>query len=135
MKKYKILWVDDEIEMLRPHILFLNEKGYKVVYISQEPMDRGWHDSKLGGTLQNVIDKSGDFPLSDRFADLCHADYFIGVGSGLSWLAWASGVRTMMISGFSKPFTEFEDDTNLYQKFSPKTEQKLDNRRLFLDDC
>jgi autotransporter strand-loop-strand O-heptosyltransferase len=87
---------------------FLDEKGYKVVYISQEPMDGAWHDSKLGGTLKNVINKSGDLPLSDRFADLCYADYFIGVGSGLSWLAWASGVKTMMISGFSKPFTEFE---------------------------
>ncbi|MCB0731609.1 MAG: bifunctional response regulator/alkaline phosphatase family protein [Ignavibacteriae bacterium] len=30
MRKYKILWVDDEIEMLRPHILFLQEKGYDV---------------------------------------------------------------------------------------------------------
>ncbi|MCB0747419.1 MAG: response regulator, partial [Ignavibacteriae bacterium] len=30
MKKYKILWVDDEIEMLRPHIMFLEEKGYDV---------------------------------------------------------------------------------------------------------
>ncbi|PID59521.1 MAG: response regulator [Ignavibacteriae bacterium] len=29
-KKYKILWVDDEIEMLRAHILFLKEKGYDV---------------------------------------------------------------------------------------------------------
>ena len=26
----KILWVDDEIELLRPHILFLEEKGYTV---------------------------------------------------------------------------------------------------------
>lgn len=26
----KILWVDDEIELLRPHILFLEEKGYHV---------------------------------------------------------------------------------------------------------
>lgn len=26
----KILWVDDEIELLRPHILFLEEKGYSV---------------------------------------------------------------------------------------------------------
>jgi DNA-binding response OmpR family regulator len=26
----KILWVDDEIELLRPHILFLEEKGYAV---------------------------------------------------------------------------------------------------------
>ncbi|MFA7228372.1 MAG: bifunctional response regulator/alkaline phosphatase family protein [Melioribacteraceae bacterium] len=30
MKKNKILWVDDEIELLRSHIIFLNEKGYEV---------------------------------------------------------------------------------------------------------
>lgn len=28
MRKIKILWVDDEIEALRPHLLFLNDKGY-----------------------------------------------------------------------------------------------------------
>ena len=27
----KILWIDDEIDLLRPHILFLKEKGYDVV--------------------------------------------------------------------------------------------------------
>ena len=30
MSKVNILWVDDEIEMLRPHIIFLSEKGYDV---------------------------------------------------------------------------------------------------------
>ncbi len=30
MKKNKILWIDDEIEFLQPHILFLQEKGYQV---------------------------------------------------------------------------------------------------------
>ncbi len=30
MKKNKILWVDDEIELLRSHIFFLTEKGYEV---------------------------------------------------------------------------------------------------------
>ena len=30
MSKVKILWVDDEIELLKPHILFLMEKGYDV---------------------------------------------------------------------------------------------------------
>jgi CheY-like chemotaxis protein len=30
MNKGKLLWVDDEIELLRSHILFLNEKGYSV---------------------------------------------------------------------------------------------------------
>ncbi|MCC6767680.1 MAG: response regulator, partial [Bacteroidia bacterium] len=30
MEKVKILWADDEIELLKPHILFLKEKGYEV---------------------------------------------------------------------------------------------------------
>ena len=28
--RYKILWADDEIDLLKPHILFLNGKGYDV---------------------------------------------------------------------------------------------------------
>ena len=31
LKKIKILWTDDEIDLLKPHILFLQEKGYEVV--------------------------------------------------------------------------------------------------------
>ncbi|HOF21463.1 MAG TPA: response regulator, partial [Bacteroidales bacterium] len=30
MRKIRILWTDDEIESLRPHIFFLTEKGYEV---------------------------------------------------------------------------------------------------------
>src|ERR1044071_6023696 len=30
MEKVPILWVDDEIDLLKPHILFLQEKGYDV---------------------------------------------------------------------------------------------------------
>ncbi|NQU34660.1 MAG: bifunctional response regulator/alkaline phosphatase family protein [Bacteroidetes bacterium] len=30
MSKIRILWADDEIEMLRPHIMYLEEKGYEV---------------------------------------------------------------------------------------------------------
>jgi len=30
MDKIRILWVDDEIEILKPHILFLEQKGYEV---------------------------------------------------------------------------------------------------------
>jgi len=30
-KKERILWADDEIDLLKPHILFLQEKGYEVV--------------------------------------------------------------------------------------------------------
>ncbi|MBI3512260.1 MAG: PglZ domain-containing protein [Bacteroidetes bacterium] len=30
MDKIKILWADDEIDLLKPHVLFLKEKGYEV---------------------------------------------------------------------------------------------------------
>jgi DNA-binding response OmpR family regulator len=31
MRKEKILWADDEIDLLKPHILFLEDRGYEVV--------------------------------------------------------------------------------------------------------
>jgi CheY-like chemotaxis protein len=30
MSKGKILWVDDEIDLLRPHIMLLEQRGYEV---------------------------------------------------------------------------------------------------------
>ena len=30
MDKIKILWVDDEIDLLKPHLLFLEKKNYEV---------------------------------------------------------------------------------------------------------
>jgi len=88
---------------------YLNDKGYKVVMITKEPLGDKWHDSKLGGTLTGVIDKTGDYPLSERANDMMNAKAFIGIGSGLSWLAWASKTPVVMISGFSEAYSEFED--------------------------
>lgn len=34
MKKTTILWADDEIELLKPHILFLEAKGYEVIAVN-----------------------------------------------------------------------------------------------------
>jgi autotransporter strand-loop-strand O-heptosyltransferase len=77
--------------------------------ITQEKLGDKWHDSKLGGTLTGVIDKTGDHPLSDRANDIMNAEFFIGIGSGLSWLSWALNTKTILISGFSAPFSEFGD--------------------------
>ena len=30
MDKIRILWADDEIDLLKPHVLFLEKKGYEV---------------------------------------------------------------------------------------------------------
>ncbi len=34
MSKIRILWADDEIELLKPHIIFLEQKGYEVVPVN-----------------------------------------------------------------------------------------------------
>ena len=84
---------------------YLNNLGYDVVSIDK--------NNNIGcGEYANYIpvdsiDKTGDFPLSDRINDLYFCDFFIGLGSGLSWLAWAVGKPVVMISGFSDPISEF----------------------------
>lgn len=47
MKKKRILWADDEIDMLRSHILFLEEKGYEVTPVNsgQDAIDSIREDS------------------------------------------------------------------------------------------
>ncbi len=88
---------------------YLKDNGYKVVMVTHERLGDNWHDSKLGGTLKGVIDKTGDYPLEDRMSDIKNAEAFIGLGSGLSWVSWAISPNTILISGFSKPYTEFSD--------------------------
>jgi len=107
---------------------YLNDKGYKVVMITQEPLGDEWHDSKLGGTLTGVINKTGDLPLQDRMIDIRDAKAFIGVGSGLSWLSWSLNTPTIMISGFSYPYTEFQECERVYPE-DPKTCKGCFNRK------
>ncbi len=47
--KYKILWADDEIDLLKPHILFLEAKGYDITSVNSgadalEKIDRSEFD-------------------------------------------------------------------------------------------
>ena len=34
MQRYYILWADDEIDLLKPHILFLEERGYNITPVT-----------------------------------------------------------------------------------------------------
>lgn len=52
-------------------------------------------------------DFTGKLPLQERVNLLRHASFFIGLPSGLSWLAWAARIPVVLISGFSLPNSEF----------------------------
>jgi autotransporter strand-loop-strand O-heptosyltransferase len=89
----------------REIVRFLKDAGYRVVCIDQKPvhgLGLVWNHIPNGAE-----DETGDKPLIERARFLKHADFFVGLASGLSWLAWAAGVPVVMISGFSHPTTEF----------------------------
>lgn len=86
-------------------VTFLKEHGYRVICIDQ----RAVHGA---GVTWNHIphdaeDQTGNRPLQERARWLRHAEFFIGLSSGLSWLAWAVGAKVVLISGFTHPLNEF----------------------------
>jgi autotransporter strand-loop-strand O-heptosyltransferase len=78
---------------------FLKEKGYNVLVISKEKTN-----------LTGVIDYSGNYKLTDRIVDILHADFHMGVSSGLSWLSWGLGTHTVMISDVTPNWHEFQSN-------------------------
>ena len=73
----------------------LNQLGYKVICLTKS-------EFKIQGAI-NHYGKSLEFVANY----LHHADAFIGLGSGLSWINWALGKHTIMINGFSEKNHEF----------------------------
>jgi autotransporter strand-loop-strand O-heptosyltransferase len=89
----------------REIVPFLKEAGYRVICIDQKPVHGTgivWNHIPHG-----VEDETGDRPLAERVRWLRHAAFFIGLSSGLSWLAWAARTPVVMIAGFTHPLNEF----------------------------
>ena len=90
----------------REIVAFLKDAGYRVICIDQKPV----HGTGLvwNHLPHGVDDQTGDRSLGERARWLTHADFFIGLSSGLAWLAWACGTPVVMISGFTHPLNEFD---------------------------
>ncbi|MDR3537263.1 MAG: autotransporter strand-loop-strand O-heptosyltransferase [Acetobacteraceae bacterium] len=89
----------------RAVVAFLKASGYRVICIDQKPVHGAgivWNHIPHGAE-----DETGDRPLAERVRWLRHASAFIGLSSGLSWLAWAAGTKVVLISGFTHPTNEF----------------------------
>jgi autotransporter strand-loop-strand O-heptosyltransferase len=89
----------------REIVQFLKDAGYRVICIDQRPVHGTglvWNHIPWGAE-----DQTGDRPLQERARWLKHAEFFVGLSSGLSWLAWAAGAPVVMISGFTHPTNEF----------------------------
>jgi autotransporter strand-loop-strand O-heptosyltransferase len=58
-------------------------------------------------SFKNIRNLSGKKSIHDTINYLYNCEFFVGIGSGLSWLAWALNKPVVMISGFSNPQSEF----------------------------
>jgi autotransporter strand-loop-strand O-heptosyltransferase len=90
----------------REIVSFLKASGYRVICIDQKPVHG--HGLVWNHIPYGAEDETGDRPLTERARWLKHADFFVGLSSGLSWLAWAMEIPVVMISGFTHPSNEFE---------------------------
>ena len=74
---------------------YLISKGYKVVSVSKEQCDI------------NNVETISDTSIENTMNVIHHSEFFIGLSSGLSWLAWAVGKHVVMISNFTEKDHEF----------------------------
>ena len=58
--------------------------------------------------MPDGVIKSSKKSLKTRINQLIHSEFFIGLGSGLSWLAWSLNKKVIMINGMSLPWHEFQ---------------------------
>lgn len=101
---------------------WLIAKGYTVVAISREG------DAYMGNRQPTGIEfATGPQTLENAMLYLQHAKAFIGLSSGLSWLSWAVGTPTVIISGFSSPSTEMVE-SNVLRIFNPDSCNSCFNR-------
>ena len=77
---------------------YLIMSGYRVINVSKEK-------NEFNGVTQIT-----DNTIEHTMNVIHHSEFFIGLSSGLSWLAWAMNKHVVMISNFTTPDHEFTSD-------------------------
>ena len=88
---------------------YLNAQGYEVRLLSLE------EDGYMGNKQPKGVIKLSNKTLTEIMNYIRHSEGFIGISSGLSWLAWAIGKKPLfLISGFTKPNLEMKDCIRIF---------------------
>ena len=77
---------------------YLKSKGYKILHVSNQETDL------LG------ITQLKDSSIENIMSAIYHSEFFIGLSSGLSWMAWSLGKHVVMISNFTDEYNEFSSN-------------------------
>ena len=84
---------------------YLKSLGYRVFCIDKKNFQS--EENYSVAMPANAEDFTGDFPIMERANMLYHAEFFIGLSSGLAWVADTVNCPVVMICGFSQDWFEF----------------------------
>ena len=84
---------------------YLTSMNYECVIYSKEG------DGYMGNNYPKGVSVFTGNGLQEVINDMTTCEFFIGLSSGLSWLAWACKLPVVLISGFSEKWTETSLDT------------------------
>ena len=85
---------------------YIQKKGYDVVFVDKH--EHFGKEPHMNSNPPNAI-KRNERTLDQTIATIAGSQFFIGIGSGLSWISWALNKEVILISGFSQPFSEFHN--------------------------
>jgi autotransporter strand-loop-strand O-heptosyltransferase len=89
----------------RKTVRYLKSLGYDVICIDKYKYFGS--DEKRNEIPVDAIDQTGDYPIEYRIEQIKNCEFFIGLSSGLSWLAWALRKKVVLITGISLDGKEF----------------------------
>ncbi len=93
---------------------YLKVLGYRVLCIDRDrELVEGEYTLKIPSGAE---DFTGDRPLLERADMLHYAEFFIGLCSGLSWLAYTVDCPVVLIGGFSLYWMEFPTPYRVYNR-------------------
>ena len=93
---------------------YLKSLGYRVLCIDRDKiMQEGGYILEMP---EGAEDFTGNRPLLGRADMLHHADFFVGLCSGLSWLAYTANCPAVLIGGFTMFWTEFPTPYRVYNR-------------------
>jgi len=79
---------------------YLRKLDYEVMVYSKE------EDGYMNNFFPHGSTKYKGGRLEELIEDLQSCEFFIGIGSGLSWLAWSCDLPVVLVSGFSEKYSE-----------------------------
>lgn len=86
-------------------VAHLRKIGYRVICIDKDKV------AGSGVVLTHIPwgceDETGNKTFQERINILKDCDFFIGLSSGVSWLAWCAKCPVVLISGFTNPYNEY----------------------------